>query len=386
MLRVALALFAVLASCSVARAESVFRIGLVAPMSGPQGVVGREAVDGFTVALDELGKKLGGVPVEFIVADDEGKPDIGRQATFKLLEQDRADLIMAGGFSNVLLAMAEPVFASRHILLSVNPGSSLFAGKGCNPLFFNVSFQNDTLPEAAGKYISDLGTQNAFFLAPNYQGGKDTLEGFRRYFKGGKLNSLLTQLTQFDFAAELAQIRDAQPQAVFYFFAGDQGVAFAKQWAQSGIKGPRLVTQLSLDQTLMPAIGDAALGIYVSSVWSELLPNAANTRFVADFRRAYHRTPATYAATAYDGARLLDAVLTATGGKFSDADALRKAIETTHFDSVRGNFRFNRNHFPVQDIFMTEIGKVPGGGYEFVPRQTVFINHEDAYVGQCPMK
>ena len=385
MYRLALALFVLLTSSALVRAEDALRIGLIAPMSGPLGVMGQEVADGFKLGLKVSGGKLGGIPVQLIVEDDQGKPDVARQVALELLERDHANLIVAGGLSNALLAFAQPVLTAHTILLSVNPGSSDFAGKGCSPYFFNVSFQNDTLPETAGKYFSDEGIQRAFFLAPNYQGGRDTLAGFKRYYQG-HLENALTPLTQLDFAPALAEIQDAKPQAVFFFYPGALEISFVKQWAQSGIKGVRLMTQLSLDQTVLPAIGDAALGIYVSSIWSEQLTNPENVKFVADFRKTYGRIPATYAATAYDGTRLIDAAVKEIDGKVSDTESLRKAMEAVHFNSVRGKFRLGHNHFPIQDHFMAEVVKNDDGSFGFAPRKTVFIDHEDAYARDCAMK
>ena len=378
----AIALVAILLSGGPALTQEPIKIGFLAPMSGPLSVVGNEVVDGFKLGLSQVGNKIAGRPVELFIGDDQGKPDVGRQAMIKLLQSDRVDIAVIGGLSNILLAVTQPVFATNKILLSVNPGTSTYAGKECNQNFFVTSFQNDGMPEAVGAYMNER-YKHVYFMAPNYQGGRDTYEGFKRYYKGEIVDATFTPFNQLDFAPEIAQIRQEKPEAVYFFYFGSLAVDFLKQWAQSGPKDIQLVTHLSLDQTLMPAVGDAALGIKVGTMWSEDLDNPANKAFVKAFRETYKRIPSPFAANSYDGARLLTAAATSVGGKIEDTDALRAALETANFNSVRGNFRFNKNHFPVQDYFMTEVVKNNDGTYGFVPRDPIFKDHADAYVGEC---
>src|SRR5690606_179757 len=131
-----------------------------------------------------------------------------------------------------------------------------------------------------------------------------------------------TQLNQTDFAAEIANIRAAKPGAVFFFLPGGMGINFTKQYAQAGLSEsiPLFGPAFSFDNTLVNAVGEAALGIMNSAQWSADLDNAANKRFVADYTKKYGQAPTLYAAQGYDTAQLIGSALAATKGDLSKPD------------------------------------------------------------------
>ena len=165
------------------------------------------------------------------------------------------------------------------------------------------------------------------------------------------------------------------------------GINFVKQYAQAGLvkEVPLYGPSFSLDQTILPAVGDAAVGVWASTFWSERLQTQGNEKFVTDFEASFNRIPSPYAAQAYDGARIIDAALKSINGKIEDKAAFRKALETVSIQSIRGPFRFNKNHFPIQDYYITEIVKDEKGRPVMEPRGTVLKDHGDAYVGECKM-
>lgn len=382
---VTIAVTAMMAGAS--HAQEPIKIGFISTFSGPSGQLGQELLDGFKLGLKSTGGKFGGRPVEIIQGDDQAKPDVGRQLGDKMVESDKVQIITGINFSNVMLAVAKPALDAGAFVFSINAGPSQYAGKQCHPRYFNESFQNDTLPEAMGLYLSGK-AKRAYLMAPNYPAGKDFLAGFKRSFKGEIAGEVYTAFGQLDYAAEISQLRAAKPDAVFFFYPGGMGINFVKQYAQAGLTneiklyGP----SFSLDQTVLPGMGDAAIGAFASTFWSEDFDNAASKKFAADFEAAYGRVPSPNAANAYDGARILDAALTAIGGKIEDKAAFQKALETVKFDSVRGKFRFNTNHYPVQDAYLVEIVKDGKGRPGFKRGDLIKADLADAYVGECTMK
>jgi branched-chain amino acid transport system substrate-binding protein len=384
---ISLAAASLLLLSGAASAEEPVKIGFISTFSGPSGQLGQELLDGFNLGLKSVGGKLGGRPVEVIKGDDQAKPDVGRQLADKMVESDRVQIVTGINFSNVMLAVARPVLESGAFIFSINAGPSQYAGKLCNPHYFNESFQNDTLPEAMGLYLTGK-VKRVYLMAPNYPAGKDFLAGFKRTFKGEIAGEVYTAFGQLDYAAEIAQLRAAKPEAVFFFYPGGMGINFVKQYAQAGLKneiklyGP----SFSLDQTVLPGMGDAAIGAYASAFWTEDFDNAASKTFVADFEAAYGRVPSPNAANAYDGARLLDAALKSIGGKIEDKAAFQKALETVKFDTVRGHFRFNTNHYPIQDSYLAEIVKDAKGRPSMKRLDLIKADQADSYAGQCHMK
>ena len=296
------AAFVTLALTGLSRAEPL-KIGMVVTTSGPGAVIGRDMVAGFKLGMKHAG--LDSVPV--IYEDDQFKADVGRQAATKLLEQDHANLITGMIWSNVLLASAKPVLDANAILISANAGPSELAGKQCHPNFFGIAFQNDTLHEPGGQYAQAKGYKRVALIAPNYPAGKDALRGFKRFFKGQVAAELYPATDQFDFAAEIAQIRASNADAVYFFFAGAQAINFLKQYNQAGLTKtlPLIGAIPSLDAIARSGVGAGAIGATVLTYWDDSFDNPVNKKFVADFVASENRKPTAYAATAYDTASLI---------------------------------------------------------------------------------
>lgn len=372
---------------STAHAQAPIKIGFLSTFSGPSGQLGQELLDGFKLGLEASGNKLGGRPVEIIQGDDQSKPDVARQAADKMIERDKINILTGVNFSNVMLSVAKPTLEAGAFIVSVNAGPSQYAGSQCHPRFFVASFQNDTAPEAMGVHVQKKGLKRMYLMAPNYPAGKDFLAGFKRFYKGEIAGEVYTSLGQLDYAAEIAQLRAAKPDGVFFFYPGGMGINFVKQYAQSGLKEttPLFGPSFSLDQTVLPAIGDAAVGGFASAFWAETFDNPQSKKFTAEFEAKYGRIPSPNAAAAYDTARLLDAAATTIGGKIEDKVAFQKALETVKFESLRGNFRFNTNHYPIQDFYLTEIVKDAKGRPVMAVREKIDSDHQDAYVKDCKM-
>lgn len=370
-----------------AHAADSVKVGFLSTLSGPAAGLGVDIRDGFQLAMKHLGGKLGGIPAEVIIADDKQDPNAAKQTTERFLKKDKVDFMTGIVFSNILLTVAKPVFDSQTFYISANAGPSQLAGKDCNPYFFNVSWQNDNVAEAMGKWATDQGYRKVIGVAPNYPAGKDALNGFKRFFKGQMADEMYTKLGQLDYAAELAQLRAAKPDAVFFFLPGGMGINFIKQFVAAGLsKEMRLITSgFAADEDVIPAVGEPLLGTFNSSHWAHDLDNAANRKFVADFEKEYKRIPSLYAAQGYDAALLMDAAVRDTKGKLSDKEVVRKALEAAKFASVRGKFKFNSNHYPVQDYFLRVVRKDAQGRITNKLMGTIFTDHADAYVGECKM-
>lgn len=363
------------------------KVGLLSTLSGPGAALGIDIRDGFQLAVQHADGKLGGLPAEVIVADDQMSPDAAKQTAERLLKRERVDFMTGIVFSNIMLAVGQPVFANKTFYISANAGPSQYAGAQCNPFFFSASYQNDNMHEAVGKTVQDRGFKKVALLAPNYPAGKDALAGFKRFYKGEVALETYTPLNQLDYGAELSQIRASGADAVFIFLPGGLGVNFIKQFTGAGLnKEMKLFAPgFSADEDVIRAVGEPMLGIFNSSQWAHDMDNAANKRFVADFQKAFGRLPTLYAAQGYDAARLIDAAVRDVKGKLDDKAALRKALEAANFEAVRGPFKFGPNHYPIQNYYLREVVKDAQGRITNKTLGTVFENHADAYAGDCKM-
>ena len=364
------------------------KIGFISTLSGPNAAIGMDIRDAFNLAIKLNGGRLGGLPAEVLVSDDQLKPENAKQIAERYLRLEKVDFITGPVFSNVVVAIAPDVIAAKTFFIAPNAGPALYSGAQCNPFFFVSSWPSEAYSEAAGQYVTSKGIRSVLFLAPNYVGGHDAANGFKRYYKGKLVDEMYTKLGQLDYAAELSQIRAAKPEALYVFLPGGMGVNFIKQFVAAGMSTDiQLIVPLwGSDQDIIRAVGDPMLGLFSLGHWSPDMDNAANRKFVAEFQKAYNRLPTGYASTGYDTALLLDSAVRKVKGKIEDKDALRAALKAADFQSVRGSFKFGRNQFPVQDYYLQVVGKDPGGRIVHKTLGTVLNHRADAYGQDCKMK
>jgi branched-chain amino acid transport system substrate-binding protein len=369
--------------------QKTIKIGFVSTFSGPTAVIGNDMRNSFELALDHLGRKMGGLPVEVIYEDDQQKPEVGKQNTEKLIESDKVDFISGYIWSNVLLASLKPVVDSKTFLVIANAGPSQVAGELCSPYVFSTSWQNDQTPQAMGHYMNQKGVKSVFLIGPNYAAGKDMLSGVSATFKGKVVGEELTTWpAQLDFSAELSKAKAANPEAIFVFYPGKAGVQFLSQYAQAGLKDKiPLYTAYTIDELSLPLQKELALGVPGTQEWVNDLPNDANKKFVADYIKKYpgHK-PSFYGAQSYDAVNLINSAVVATKGNLSDKEAVKKVLEKADFKSVRGDFRFGNNHVPIQAFYLQDVVKDAQGDYVLKTVATIVKENQDAFHTKCPMK
>ncbi|PWE57767.1 ABC transporter substrate-binding protein [Metarhizobium album] len=365
-----------IAATGQAAAEPL-KIGMITTLSGGGAGLGMDTRDGFMLAIKQAGNK----DIEVITEDDGQKPELAVQIADKMIQSDQVDILTGIVWSNLLMAVAPSAVAQGKFYVSTNAAPAALAGEKCNPLYFNAAYQNDNLHEAMGEY-ANKDYKKMFIMAPNYPAGKDSLTGFKRYYKGEVAAEVYTQVGQTDYAAEIAQIRASGADGVFIFLPGGMGIAFMKQYSQSGVKTPVMGPGFSFSQDVLPAIGDAALGVKNSGQWAKDLDNEANKKFVPAFQAEYGRLPSIYAVQAYDAAQLI--LSAAAKADVKDTEAFRAELLKADIQSPRGKFKFNTNQHPIQDIYVAEVIKEDGVLTNKIIAP-VFTDHGDAYAKDCKM-
>lgn len=374
------------------QAESV-KIGFVTTLTTPAGVIGEDMKNAVNLAVEHLGGKMAGKDVEVLFEDDGFKPEIGKQKTDKLIKRDKVDFVAGFIWSHVLLASSKTVLDSGKFLISSNAGPSQLAGKGCNQNFFSTSWQNDQTPMAMGEVLNQQNVKSLYVIAPNYAAGKNMVAGVERAFKGEIVGKDMTKWgkdRQLDFSAELAKAKASGADGLFIFYPGSAGGAFIKQYQQAGLRDSLpLYSVFTVDSISLPKLQSAniegVMGSKSTMFWAPDLDNAANKKFVADFKAKHGTYPSFYAAQSYDSIMLIDSAMRETGGSLDNQDAIRAAMEKADFASVRGSFSYGKNHMPIQNFYLREVVADADGKWTTKVVKTVFENHQDSYVDQCKL-
>src|SRR6476620_6527558 len=382
------AILALAAGPAMAQGKTV-KIGFVSTFSGPTAVIGNDMRNSFELALDHLGRKIGGKPVEVIYEDDGQKPDVGKQKTEKLVQSDKVDFIVGYIWSNVLLASLKTAVDAKTFLIAANSGPSQLAGELCSPYVFSISWQNDQTPQAMGLYMNQKGVKSVFLIGPNYAAGKDMLAGLKSTFKGEVVGEEYTVWpSQLDFSAELTKAKNSKAESIFVFYPGAAGVQFLNQYAQAGLKSQMpLYTAFTVAELSLPLQKENALGVPGAQQWVNDLPNAENKKFVEDYRKKYTGLrPTFYGAQSYDAANLINSAVVAVKGDTSKKDEMKAEMQKVNFKSVRGPFKYGNNHIPIQNFFLQDVVKDADGQLALKTVATIIKDSQDNFHDKCPMK
>lgn len=370
------------------------KIGFVTTLTTPAAVIGKDMQNAVNLAMEHLGGKAGAHNLEVIFGDDGFAPDTGKQVTDRLVKQDKVDFVAGYIWSHVLLASRKSALDAGKILISSNAGPSQMAGKLCHENFFSASWQNDQTPMAMGEVLNKAGVKSLYIMAPNYAAGKDMVAGVERTFKGQIVGKDLTKWgadAQLDFSAKLAKAKASGADGIFVFYPGAAAGAFTKQYHQAGLKDNLpLYSVFTVDGISLPKLQAAnfsgVVGSKVTQEWDPSLDNAANIKFVSDFKAKYGTYPSFYAAQSYDTIRMIAAAVEKVDGDMSDMDGIRAALKSADFDSVRGSYSYGSNNFPVQNFYLREVVVDGDGNWTTQVVDKVLTNHVDPHAADCKMK
>jgi len=367
------------------------KIGFVTTLTTGAAVIGKDIQKAVDLAVEQMGGKMGPLDINLIYADDGFKPETGKQATDKLVKQDKVDFVAGYIWSNVLLASRKSVLDAGKFLITANAGPGPIAGKLCNKNLFSSSWQNDETPMAMGEVLNQNGVKSLYIIAPNYAAGKGMVAGVKRTFKGKIMGTdMTTWPTQLDFSAELAKAKASGADGLFVFYPGKAGGAFMKQYQQAGLKDSLpLYTVFTVDALSLPKFQAAnfsdVLGSQFTQQWDPTLDNAQNKRFVSEFRAKYGSYPSFYAAQAYDSIFLIRSAVEAVNGDLTNMDGMRTAMESANYPSVRGKYTYGNNHMPIQNYYLRQVVKDESGNWTTKVVKTVFENHQDSYAKDCSL-
>ncbi len=390
MIRKILATALALSVSATAAMAAEVKIGFVTTLTTGAAIIGNDMKKAAELAVADMGGKMGGLDVNLIFADDGFKPEIGKQATDKLVNEDNVNFLTGYIWSNVLLASVKPAMDAGTFLISANAGPSQLAGKDCQKDFFNISWQNDQTPQAMGEVLNQLGVKSVYIMSPNYAAGKDMAAGAESTFKGEIKGKDLTKWPdQLDFSAELTKAKASGAEALFVFYPGKPGGAFLKQYTQAGLKATLpLYSTFTIDALSLPKLqagGIDVLGSRMTQFWDPTLDNAANKKFVSEFKAKYGTYPSFYAAQSYDAMNYIKSAVEAVGGDLTKKDAIRAALEKADFASVRGSFKMGPNHFPIENFYLREVVADAAGNWTTKVVQTVYTMNQDSHAKDCHM-
>jgi len=335
------------------------RVGLMLPYTGTFAQLGVAIENGFRLAINEQGGKLGGREIEFFKVDDESDPPKGVENANKLVLRDKVDVIVGTVHSGVQMGIQK--VARDTGVLSIIPNAGVLAATGalCAPNVFRASFSNSQPTRALGAPMVKAGHKKAVWITWKYAAGDEAFLGFKEGFvaAGGTIvKEIAIPFPNVEFQAQLTEIAALNPDAVACFFAGGGAVKFLKDYAAAGLKGKiPLYGSGFLTEGVLEAAGSAADGVTTTLHYADGLDNPQNKAFRLAYAKEFKLQPDVYAVQGYDSGKLLILAANAVKGDFSNKKVLHAAMAGATIDSPRGKWKMSKGHNPIQDIYLRRV-------------------------------
>src|SRR5260370_29333945 len=347
-------------------AQGPIKIGFISPLSGAIAAAGKDMYAGCELYWQDLGWQRAGRKVEVILEETEGQPATALTKARKLVENDKVHMLVGIILSNVAYALV-PYIEQQGIpsLYPINSADDLTQRRRPKWLI-RTGFSAGGNMHPFGEYAAKtLGYKKIVTIGLDYAFGWETVGGFHKSFEdsGGQVvQKLWVPLNIQDYSPYLAQVRkDAD--AVFGVGLGRWALLFAKQYADSGLKGrvPLLANGTYSDEHVLPQLGDESLGVVSAHHYSAALETPANHKFRAAFEKAYQRTPGFYSENCYTGARIIHEAVKAIGGKVEDrAPLMPPPRQPTTPDAPRGPVEMDAYGNPTQNVYIPKVERLGG--------------------------
>ena len=344
----------------IARAQGAkVRVGFMLPYTGTFAQLGVAIENGFRMAINEQGGKLGGREIEYFKVDDESDPSKGIENANKLVQRDKVDVIVGTVHSGVQMGIQKVARDTGVLSLIPNAGVHAATRGLCAPNVFRTSFANSQPTRALGKVMVDKGHKKAVWITWKYAAGDEAFEGFKEGYTaaGGTIvKELGLPFPQVEFQALLTEIAALKPDAVACFFAGGGAAKFIRDYAAAGLKGKiPLYGSGFLTEGVLDAAGPAADGIITTMHYSDSLDTPRNKKFRLEYAKAFRSQPDVYAVQGYDTGLLLVQGANAVKGDLASKAALYKSMQGAVIDSPRGKWTMSPSHNPIQDIYVRQV-------------------------------
>ena len=346
------------------------KIGLLATLEGPFAAGGADGMRGAEMAVKQRGGVVAGRKIEIIKASSDAKPDVAVNATRKLVEQDKVD-IMVGPLSGGEGIAVKDYSKTQPNITFINGSSGAQATTLVNPSpnFFRFNMEGAQWMFGLGKAALDRGYKRMMVIAEDYAFPYSQVQGFMAEYcrLGGKVpEKAWVPLGGKDYASVIAKIpKDVD--AMLVVLGGADAVNFLNQYEAAGGDKPIVGGSITVRQDILNYRGkrrDSLVGTLSAGPVADAYDGAEWKAFVADYQKNYpvsaggFPSPSLFAYVYYVNMKAALDGLDAVKGDLSGGQAkYREALSKMVLKTPTGDVRLDGNRQAIGTTFVTEVVK-----------------------------
>jgi len=352
------------ASPGMAQQKEPLRIGMETTLSGPYAQPGTDNLNGAILYLEQKGYTIAGRKVEFYPEDEEANPNVALTKAKRLVELRKIHIFAGPFMANDAYAVA-PYFDSKKVPMIVDSTpDDLTQRKRSKWVIRSAQTSSQAAHVMADYAYRVLGYRKATSVGPDYAFGWENAGGFQKVFEdaGGQvLQKIWFPFNVNDFSPYIAQISD-DANTVFAMLGGKQAMVLLKQHMEYGLKEkvPIIGVMQITDESILPTMGDEALGVITAGIYSAALDTPVNRDFVRKYKARFGKLPSAFSEFSYNFMQMIDVAMTSLKGDISDPEKILNALKAARYEAPRGPMRIDAYGNPTQNIYIRKCERVQG--------------------------
>jgi len=345
-----------------------FKIGFVAPLTGPVAPEGIAMQRGFDLGIATLNAAGGiaGHKVDVVSQDTQAVPAVAGTVVKKFIQEEKVDMIV-GTITNDEEVVASQLCAAAGVpVLFPEHG---FWHSFCNATTVMMGENSFDLNGPLVPFAAEKFGKKFFLIGSDFSYPHAYLTVAKNYMKQAGvtvLGELYAPLGTADWSSSIAKIKSAKPDVIYSCVVGGDAIAFVKQGASLGLLPGTPLTGDTLQPEFYPALGGATDGQYVCVRYSEDIKTDGNKKFIADYKKKYGEGPIPLVATsAYDTLSFVKAAVEKAASY--DKKAVFNAFKGLEAKSILSDKPLRIDPMtmnPAYPMYITQIQK--GGLYKIV--------------------
>ena len=353
-----------IASPGLAQEKDTIRIGMESVLSGAYAQPGTDYLNGAKLYLEQVGNTMAGRKVEFWAEDEEANPSVALSKAKRLVEMRKIQIFAGPLMANDGYAVY-PYLESKRIPMIFGTSSDDVTQRKRSKWVVRGVYTVSQAPHALADYAYRvLGYRKISIIAADYSFGWENAGGFQKVFEdmGGKiLQKIWYPFNINDFSPVIGQV-SPDADAVFTMLGGKQATMLLKQYQQYGLKEkiPIIGSMPITDESVLPSMGDEALGIITAGIYSAALDTPINKDFVKKYKERFGKVPSSYSEHPYTFMRWIHVVADALKGDLSNPEKTMDALRKAQFETPRGPFKLDDYGNPTQNIYVRKVERVGG--------------------------
>jgi len=357
---------AAMPASSLAKGKGPIKIGFIGPMTGHAAQTGRDMFSGLQLFLIEQGWQVAGRKIKLISEDTEAKPAVALTKVRKLVEKDGVHVLIGGLMASTGYALMPYVDAKKIPAMYVIMASDDLTQRKRGKYMVRTGWSSSQPSHPFGVYAAkELGLRKVVTIGYDYAFGWEVVGGFQRTFEdaGGRIiQKLWTPVGTMDYGPFLGRIsKDAD--AVFALFFGGGALQFVKQYKDYGLKDKMTLLGggTTTDESVLPSMGDEAVGTITTLHYSGALDTPENKKFTKAFKEFAGKAASYYGEGPYTGGKWIIEAAKKIKGDVEDSEKFLNALKTLKLTGApRGPYELDKFGNPVQNIYIRKVERVGG--------------------------